>query len=64
MTAEQFLLALRRFIARRGKSIQIILDNAPQFKTQKLLLIKPGRKQFQTMKYKVTMPTKELNGTL
>ena len=34
MTAEQFLLALRRFIARRGKSIQIILDNAPQFKTK------------------------------
>ena len=26
MTAEQFLLALRRFIARRGKLIQIILD--------------------------------------
>ena len=35
MTAEQFLLALRRFIARRGKPTEIILDNAPQFKLAK-----------------------------
>ena len=35
MTAEQFLLGLRRFIARRGKLTQIILDNAPQFKLTK-----------------------------
>ena len=35
MTAEQFLLALRRFIARRGKPSQIIFDNAPQFKLAK-----------------------------
>lgn len=32
ITAERFLLTLRRFIARRGKPTQIILDNAPQFK--------------------------------
>ena len=36
LTAEQFLLALRRFIARRGKPTEIILDNATQFQaTQK-----------------------------
>ena len=35
MSAEQFLLCLRRFIARRGKPKQIILDNAPQFKLTK-----------------------------
>ena len=35
MTAEQFLLALKQFIARRGKPTQIILDNAPQFKLTK-----------------------------
>ena len=35
LTAEQFLLALRRFIARRGKPAQLILDNAPQFKLAK-----------------------------
>ena len=35
ITAEQFLLALRQFIARRGKPTQFILDNAPQFKLRK-----------------------------
>ena len=40
MTAEQFLLALRRFIARRGKPTQIILDNAPQFKLAKIAIDK------------------------
>ena len=40
MTAEQFLLALRRFIARRGKLKQIILDNAPQFKLAKTVIDK------------------------
>ena len=35
MTAEQFLPALRRFIARCGKPDQIILDNALNFKTTK-----------------------------
>lgn len=35
ITAEQFLLTLRRFIARRGKPTQLILDNAPQFKLAK-----------------------------
>ena len=32
LSAEEFLLTLRRFIARRGKPQQITLDNAPQFK--------------------------------
>ena len=35
LSAEEFLLALRRFIARRGKPQQIVLDNAPQFKLTK-----------------------------
>ena len=35
MTAEQFLLCLRRFIATRGKPKQIISDNASQFKVVK-----------------------------
>ncbi|XP_057305456.1 uncharacterized protein LOC130642387 [Hydractinia symbiolongicarpus] len=35
MSAEHFLLALRRFIARRGKPNQIVLDNASQFKAAK-----------------------------
>ena len=35
MTAEQLLSALHRFIARHGKSGQIILDNAPNFKATK-----------------------------
>ena len=34
-TTEQFLSALRRFIAWRGKPDQIILDNAPHFKATK-----------------------------
>ena len=63
MTAEQFLLAFRRFIARRGKPSEIIKDNAPQLSSRKLPLIKPKRKQFQTMRCKVTLPTQELNGT-
>ena len=35
MTGEQFLMALRRFISRRGTPKEIILDNAPQFKLAK-----------------------------
>ena len=35
MTAEQFLMALRRFISRRNIAHTIILDNAPQFKLTK-----------------------------
>ena len=35
MTAEQFLMALRRFISRRNTPHTIILDNAPQFKLTK-----------------------------
>ena len=40
MTAEQFLLALRRFIARRGEPTQIVLDNAPQFRLAKTAIDK------------------------
>ena len=35
MTAEQFLMALQRFISRRNTPDTIILDNAPQFKLTK-----------------------------
>ena len=35
MTAEQFLITLRRFISRRNTPHTIILDNAPQFKLTK-----------------------------
>ncbi|KAF0154889.1 MAG: Pao retrotransposon peptidase domain-containing protein [Ignavibacteria bacterium] len=38
LTAEEFLQALRRFIARRGKPIEIISDNATQFKLAKTVL--------------------------
>ena len=38
MSAEQFLLCLRRFIAIRGKPEKIISDNAPQFKLVKRAL--------------------------
>ena len=35
MSADMFLLALRRFVSRRGKPDEIILDNASQFKVTK-----------------------------
>ena len=35
LTAEEFLLALRRVIARRGNPSKIISDNAAQFKLSK-----------------------------
>ena len=38
MTAENFLLAIRRFIARRGRPLQIISDNAPTFLVSKTVL--------------------------
>ena len=38
MTAEEFLLCLRRFIARRGKPKQILSDNAKHFKTASKVL--------------------------
>ena len=40
ITAEQFLLALRRFIARRGKPTQIILDITPHLKLAKTAIDK------------------------
>ena len=35
LSAEEFLLVLHCFIARRGKIHQIVLDSAPQFKLTK-----------------------------
>ena len=40
MTAEEFILCLRRFMARRGVPRQIISDNAKQFKVAKSMLNK------------------------
>ena len=40
MTAEQLLMALRRFIFRRGTPKEIILDNGPQFKLMKTTIDK------------------------
>ena len=40
MTAKQFLMALRRFISRRGTPKEITLDNAPQFKLMKTTIDK------------------------
>ena len=40
MTAEQFLMSLRRFISRRNTPDTIILDNAPQFKLTKTVVDK------------------------
>ena len=40
MSADQFLLCLRRFIARRGTPRQIISDNAKQFKSARKVLSK------------------------
>ena len=44
MTPEQFLMALRRFIVRRGKPEVIISDNAPQFKVADTALEKAWQK--------------------
>ncbi|XP_048006827.1 uncharacterized protein LOC125242157 [Leguminivora glycinivorella] len=41
LTAEECLLALRRFIASRGKPKMILSDNAPQFKLTSELLASP-----------------------
>lgn len=38
MSSSQFLLELRRFGARRGKPLQIVIDNAPQFCMSKSIL--------------------------
>ena len=43
MTPEKFLMALRRFIARRGKPEVIISDNAPQFKVADTALEKASQ---------------------
>ena len=40
MSADQFLMALRRFISRRGKPTEIICDNAKQFKATKKVIDK------------------------
>ena len=40
MSAEEFLLCFRRFIARRGVPKQILSDNAKQFKTARSVLNK------------------------
>ena len=38
LSADEFLLALSRFIARHGTPREIILDNAPQFKLTKSMM--------------------------
>ena len=43
MSTEEFLLCLRRFIARRGPPRMILSDNAKQFKTSKAVLEKAWR---------------------
>ena len=40
LSAQEFLLCLRRFIARRGTPRQIISDNAKQFKTASTVMSK------------------------
>ena len=40
MSADQFILCLRRFVARRGILRQILSDNAKQFKLTKRVLTK------------------------
>ena len=40
LSAQEFLLGLRRFIARRGMPRQIVSDNAKQFKTASVVLNK------------------------
>jgi hypothetical protein len=46
LTTEEFLLCLKRYISRRGKPTQIILDNASQFKLAASFLDKIWRKNF------------------
>ena len=38
LTTQEFLLALRRFVARRGKPNLLLSDNAPQFNLSKLVV--------------------------
>lgn len=38
MSAEHFLFGMRRFVARRGKQLQIVSDNAPQIRMSKSIL--------------------------
>lgn len=40
MTTEDFLMCLRRFVAQRGAPVEIINDNAKQFKAAKLVIDK------------------------
>ena len=44
MTAEQFLMTLRRFISRGNTPHTIILDNAPQFKLAKTTVDKAWKR--------------------
>ena len=44
MTAEQFLMGLRRFISRRGTPSEIICDNAKQFKATKTVIDQAWKK--------------------
>ena len=44
LTAEEFLIALRRFIARRGKPNETISDNATQLKLSKSMINIPWEK--------------------
>ena len=47
MNAEKFLLALRRFISRRGKPDEIILDNAGQFTVTEKVVVASWEKSDQ-----------------
>ena len=62
LSAQQFVLCLRRFIARRGKPKEIISDNASQFKLAKSTVEEVGSLQQLAPTHRVTKPTKELRG--
>ncbi|CAF1060894.1 unnamed protein product [Didymodactylos carnosus] len=47
LTAEQFIMGLRRFISRRGTPIKLISDNATNFKLSKKVLDSNQKKLFQ-----------------
>ena len=59
-TTDQFLLCLRRFIARYGKPVQLISDNAAQFKLAKSVIDKAWDNVF--IASETMLPAKEFNG--
>lgn len=64
MSAEEFILRLKRFISMRGTSVMCLSDNAAQFKLASKVIETSGTKQWKVLMCKPMCRNKDFSGSL